>query len=174
MMSKNILLVIDMQNDFIDGSLGTSEACQIVPRVVETIREAVTNGDTIIYTRDTHGSDYSQTQEGRRLPVMHCIRDTQGWQIRDEVFAASQGSAHVVDKPSFGYTGWEQVLQGAPDVITMIGLCTDICVASNALILKALYPETQIIVDASCCAGTTPDNHRAALQTMKSCQVEIR
>ncbi|MCD8222551.1 MAG: cysteine hydrolase [Clostridiales bacterium] len=170
---KSILLVIDMQNDFIDGSLGTEDACRIVPGVIEKIREAVKNGDRVIYTRDTHGTDYLQTQEGRLLPVEHCIRDTAGWQIREDVLAAANGNEEVINKPSFGYTGWAQVLREEYDTITLIGLCTDICVVSNALILKAMYPETHVVVDAACCAGTTPERHQAAIRTMESCQVEI-
>ncbi|MCC8060284.1 MAG: cysteine hydrolase [Clostridiales bacterium] len=169
---KNVLIVIDMQNDFIDGSLGTKEAQAIVPKVIEKIKNAKENGETVIYTRDTHESDYLQTQEGRLLPVTHCIRGTDGWRI-PEAIRPHCDADDVIDKPSFGYTGWKDVIDASCAAITLIGLCTDICVVSNALILKALFPEVPVAVDAACCAGVTPEKHLAALETMRSCQIQV-
>ncbi len=171
---RKILVVVDMQNDFIDGALGTPEALSIVPRVVEKIGEY--DPWNVYLTRDTHYENYLETQEGRNLPVEHCIRDTHGWQLRDEVAAAAQG-AHIVDKPTFGAVELASLLlvERAQEAleIELVGLCTDICVVSNALLLKAAMPEAPITVDASCCAGVTPEKHRAALETMRSCQIRI-
>ncbi len=161
------LIVIDMQNDFIDGSLGTSEAVEIVENVKNKIKEYADRGDEIIFTRDTHHENYMETNEGKHLPVVHCIEGTDGWQIRDGLYV--EGST-VIDKPSFGYTGWSEY---SFEEVELIGLCTDICVVSNALILKALFPEIKVSVDSSCCAGVTPESHEAALTTMKMCQVEV-
>lgn len=164
---EKTLIVIDMQNDFIDGSLGTDEAQAIVGNVRNKISEYVACGDRIIFTRDTHGDDYLNTPEGIKLPVKHCIKDTHGWQIADGL---EVDGAEIIDKPTFGYTGWGSMKF---DEIELVGLCTDICVVSNALILKALFPEVEIKVDASCCAGVTPETHRAALETMKMCQIDV-
>ena len=161
------LIVIDMQNDFIDGSLGTAEAVAIVPKVKEKIAAYQKEGAQIIFTRDTHGEDYLQTSEGKHLPVVHCIEDTKGWEIAEGLYVEG---ADIINKPSFGYTGWGDYTF---DEIEIIGLCTDICVVSNALILKALFPEVKITVDSSCCAGVTPESHEAALTTMKMCQIEL-
>ena len=161
------LIVIDMQNDFIDGSLGTAEAVAIVPKVKEKIAAYQKEGAQIIFTRDTHGEDYLQTSEGKHLPVVHCIEDTKGWEIAEGLYVEG---ADIINKPSFGYTGWGDYTF---DEIEIIGLCTDICVVSNALILKALFPEVKITVDSSCCAGVTPESHEAALTTMKMCQIEM-
>ena len=161
------LIVIDMQNDFIDGSLGSKEAVEIVPAVKEKIREYKENGDEIIFTRDTHHEDYLNTNEGHYLPVVHCIERTEGWEIKEGLYFEG---AEIINKPSFGYTGWKE---RSFDEIEIIGLCTDICVVSNALILKALFPEIKISVDPKCCAGVTPASHNAALETMKMCQIEI-
>ncbi len=161
------LIVIDMQNDFIDGSLGTKEAAEIVDKVKNKIAEYVKNGDKIIYTRDTHFDDYLSTSEGKKLPVIHCVKDTYGWQIADGVYA---DGAEIIDKLSFGYAEWGKY---DFDKIELIGLCTDICVVSNALILKALFPDAEISVDKACCAGVTPETHNAALETMKMCQIDI-
>jgi len=169
---QKILVVVDMQNDFIDGALGTAEAVAIVPKVAEKIK----NFDgTVIYTRDTHEEHYMETQEGRNLPVPHCIRDTEGWQIRTEL---QQAGAEVVDKPTFGSRALAEKLvdmnrEEAIDSITLIGLCTDICVISNAFVIKAFLPETPIIVDAACCAGVTPESHERALEAMKVCQIAV-
>lgn len=161
------LIVIDMQKDFIDGSLGTKEAQAIVPNVAAKIKEYEKNGDEIIFTRDTHGEDYLDTPEGRKLPVKHCIRGTDGWQIADGLMV---NGAVCIDKPTFGWTHWNE---RHFEEIELVGLCTDICVVSNALILKAQFPEVPITVDAACCAGVTPESHQAALTTMKMCQIDV-
>ena len=161
------LIVIDMQKDFIDGSLGTKEAQAIVPKVKDKIKTYEQNGDRIIYTRDTHGDDYLDTAEGKKLPVKHCIMNTDGWQIPEELLVENP---FIINKPSFGYTNWWQF---DFDEIEIVGLCTDICVVSNALILKALFPEIPVTVDSNCCAGVTPETHQAALKTMNMCQVTI-
>lgn len=161
------LIVIDMQNDFVTGSLGTKEAQTIVPNVKKKIQEYVNRGDQIIFTRDTHYSNYLETQEGKMLPVEHCIYDTEGWEIVDELEVMN---CIYVNKTSFGWDGW---LKLNYEEIELIGVCTDICVISNALILKAQFPEVKITVDASCCAGVTPGLHEAALKVMKSCQINV-
>ncbi len=169
---RKILVVVDMQNDFIDGALGTAEAVAIVPKVAEKIK----NFDgTVIYTRDTHEENYMETQEGKNLPVPHCIRNTEGWQIRAEL---QQVGAEVVDKPTFGSRALAEKLvemnrEEAIESITLIGLCTDICVISNAFVIKAFLPEMPIIVDAACCAGVTPESHERALEAMKVCQIAV-
>lgn len=171
-----ILVVIDMQNDFIDGSLGTAEAVNIVGNVLKKIGEYPQ--DRIYATRDTHDVDYLQTQEGRLLAVEHCIRGTKGWQIRKEIAEAIPGAV-VIDKPSFGSMELAGMLARIYEQekekleIELTGLCTDICVVTNALLLKTLLPEAVIKVDASCCAGVTQKSHEAALLTMQMCQVEI-
>jgi nicotinamidase-related amidase len=157
-----------MQNDFIDGVLGTAEAQAIVPKIKKKIKEYLSNGDKVIFTRDTHNADYLNTFEGKKLPVPHCIRDTEGWQISKEL---NNEKCQHIDKPTFGYKDWE-FLYWMSD-IELVGVCTDICVISNAMILKAFFPENNITVDASCCAGTTPENHINALNAMRMCQIEI-
>lgn len=164
---KKTLIVIDMQNDFIDGALGTAEAVAIVPNVKAKIEEYKNRGDEIIFTRDTHPENYLETNEGKHLPVKHCIENTNGWEIRPELVV--EGAIYV-NKPSFGYMNWKEYNL---EEVELVGLCTDICVVSNALILKATYPEIDVTVDASCCAGVTPEAHAAALSTMKSCQVRV-
>lgn len=166
---KKTLLVIDMQNDFIDGALGTAEAQAIVPRVKEKIAEYVKSGDEIVFTRDTHGEDYLDTPEGRKLPVVHCVKNTKGWEIADGLLVPG---AVVVDKPNFGYPDWKEKFSF--EQVELIGLCTDICVVSNALILKAQFPEAEISVDSKCCAGVTIESHEAALLTMKMCQIDVK
>ena len=170
----NILVVIDMQNDFIDGALGTPEAVAIVPKVMVKMM----NFDGLVLaTRDTHGEDYLERQEGKKLPVVHCIKGTHGWEIKDEIqqLLISQ----PIDKPTFGSEALGEVLKDLNndvepiDSITLVGLCTDICVISNAVLLKAFLPEVPIMVDASCCAGVTPESHERALEAMKACQIEI-
>lgn len=164
---KRTLIVVDMQNDFIDGALGTKEAVAIVDNVKNKIREYADRGDEIIFTRDTHHEDYMETNEGKHLPVPHCIEGTHGWEVADGLVVPG---AIYIDKPSFGYTEWKNYdLQD----VEMVGLCTDICVVSNALMIKALYPEINVRVDARCCAGVTPESHEAALTTMAMCQVEV-
>ena len=164
---KKTLLVIDMQKDFIDGALGTKEAVAIVDNVKKKIEQYQANGDEIIFTRDTHQVDYLQTNEGKHLPVEHCIEGTDGWQIPQDLQVEN---AIYIDKPSFGYMKWDEY---DLEEVEIVGLCTDICVVSNALIIKATYPEIKVTVDASCCAGVTPESHEAALTTMKMCQVEV-
>ena len=174
-MAKKVLVVVDMQNDFITGSLGTPEAQAIVPKVVEKIQGF---GGTVLYTQDTHGADYLQTQEGRNLPVEHCLKGTWGWQLEPRVEAVR--ATTPIEKPTFGSKGLAEVLkawdtyEGPLEEIVLIGLCTDICVVSNALMLKGFMPEVPISVDARCCAGVTPEAHEAALATMASCQIEVR
>ena len=164
---KKTLIVIDMQNDFIDGSLGTAEAVNIVGNVASKIQEYKSRGDEIIFTRDTHHENYMETNEGKHLPVVHCIEGTKGWEIREEL---DTEGAKIINKPSFGYTGWKDF---DFEEVELVGLCTDICVVSNALMIKAQFPEIKVSVDASCCAGVTPESHEAALKTMQMCQVEI-
>ena len=167
---KKALIVVDMQKDFIDGSLGTKEAVAIVPNVIRKIEEYRKNGDKIIFTMDTHSENYIDTNEGKHLPVVHCIKGSYGWKIPEDILV-SEGT--VIEKPSFGFTKWNEYGLEEMDEIELIGLCTDICVVSNALILKALFPEKRIAVDPACCAGVTAESHNAALTTMKMCQIEL-
>lgn len=171
---RKILIIIDMQNDFIDGSLGTLEALAIVENVKNKIRQY--DPGSIIATMDTHGEDYLETQEGRFLPVKHCIRDTEGWKIRADIAELLQ-DVEIYEKETFACEDMAQDLRMCfrDEVfdLELVGLCTDICVVSNALLLKAYMPEAKISVDASCCAGTTPEKHLAALETMRSCQIEV-
>ncbi len=166
---RDMLIVVDMQNDFIDGTLGTKEAQAIVPNVAAKIEEYRAAGKKIIFTRDTHDSDYLKTHEGQNLPIPHCITGTEGYEISSKLHVCHADI--VVNKGSFGYMHWEKL--GDVNSIEICGLCTDICVVSNALILRALYPEIDITVDASCCAGVTPEAHKAALTVMGSCQIEV-
>ena len=169
----NLLIVVDMQKDFIDGSLGTAEAQAIVPAVKERIVEAMGDRWQVIFTKDTHSIDYLKTQEGRNLPVMHCLRGSDGWQFPAELQDLSVGSS-IFEKGSFGSLELaEYVCSLNHDAIEGIGLCTDICVISNAMLLKAFYPEVPISVDASACAGVTPQSHKNALEAMKMCQIDI-
>ena len=164
---KKTLIVVDMQNDFIDMALGTAQAVSIVPAVKAKIEEYRKSGAEIIFTRDTHEADYLQTAEGKYLPVEHCIRGTKGWEIADGLYARGE---RIIDKPNFGWQHWDRE---SFECVELIGLCTDICVVSNALRIKADFPEIPVRVDAACCAGVTPESHRAALMTMKMCQIEI-
>ena len=171
---KKVLIVVDMQNDFVTGALGTKEAEAIVPAVKAKILEYRKEGNPVIFTRDTHQPDYLKTQEGKRLPVEHCIEGTQGHAIIPEL---EKGESFVLDKPNFGSLSLAEYLkENYPDAdeFELCGLCSDICVVSNALILKAAFPETTVTVDALACAGVTPESHEAALLTMKMCQVEIK
>ena len=172
---KEFLIVVDMQKDFVDGALGTSEAVAIVPAVCDRIRAF--DGEVIV-TYDTHPDTYLDTAEGKKLPVPHCIKGTDGWQLDAAVADALTGkSYHTVEKPTFGSTDLPYLvaaMAGEEDFsVTLIGLCTDICVVSNALLMKAHFPEKSIRVDAACCAGVTPDTHTAALATMKMCQIDV-
>ena len=166
------LIVVDMQNDFIDGALGTKEAVTIVPEVVEYIENF--DGE-IIFTRDTHNEDYLDSQEGKNLPVAHCIKDTYGWEICTELKAFSSGKV-IFDKPSFGSVELSEYISQKSDIeeIVLVGLCTDICVISNAFLIKAFMPEVKISVIEKCCAGVSPASHRQALEAMKMCQIEIK
>lgn len=171
---KKVLVVIDLQNDFVDGSLGTKEAVEIVDRVAGKIKSY--QGETVFATRDTHGEDYLTTLEGKHLPVVHCVKGTKGWEICPKVKEAlSVVQAEIIDKPTFGSEKLADILYGMAQkeeiAIELIGLCTDICVVSNALLFKARMPETEIRVDAACCAGVTQESHEAALLTMKMCQI---
>lgn len=161
------LIVIDMQNDFVTGTLGTKEAQAIVPNVKKKIQEYVERGDQIIFTRDTHYTNYLETQEGKILPVEHCVYTTKGWQI---VEGLEVSGCKYINKETFGWNNWKDQNFGE---IELIGVCSDICVISNALILKAQFPEVKITVDASCCAGVTPELHEAALKVMRSCQINV-
>ena len=164
---KRTLIVVDMQNDFIDMALGTKEAALIVPAVKKKIAEYSARGDEIIYTRDTHFENYLDTPEGKKLPVPHCIKGTRGWEIADGLYVPG---SKIIDKPNFGWPGW-----GSEELysVELIGLCTDICVVSNALIIKATFPEAEVKVDSACCAGVTVESHEAALATMRMCQIDV-
>ena len=177
----DILIIVDMQNDFIDGALGTKEAKAIVPDVAKKIKDF--DGE-IIYTRDTHEENYLDTQEGRNLPVAHCIRGTKGWEICPQLEALRRENDIVIDKPTFGSMELGELLKKKDEElrgngmdgitsITLVGLCTDICVISNAMLLKAFLPEVPIMVDSLCCAGVTPESHERALEAMKACQIEV-
>ena len=167
-----VLIAVDLQNDFIDGALGTPEAVAMLPAALHRIREF---DGPVLFTRDTHGPDYPQTREGRALPVPHCIAGTDGWQIAPSL---QPYAAEIIDKPTFGSTALGERLQAMNaqhpiESITLIGLCTDICVVSNALLQKAFYPEMPITLDAKCCAGVTPATHDAAIATMRMCQINV-
>lgn len=170
---KNFLIVIDMQVDFIDGSLGTSEAVAILPKVKSKIEEF---DGTVIFTRDTHFENYMETSEGKNLPVPHCIKGTKGWQIHPSLTKLI--GAYVIDKLTFGAKELPELINRLNDEndslsFTLVGLCTDICVISNAMILKAFYPEASITVDGNCCAGVTIESHNNALNAMKMCQITV-
>ena len=174
---SRMLIVIDMQNDFIDGTLGTAQARAIIPKVVDKIKNYK---GQVMYTRDTHDENYLNTQEGSKLPVEHCILGTQGWELHPEIDAlAKENNSLIFDKPTFGSMGLAGCLNGiqkvaAIDELELVGLCTDICVISNALLLKAILPEARIVVNSDCCAGVTPESHENALKAMAACQIEIR
>ena len=168
-----VLVVVDMQHDFVDGALGSDMARAIVPNVAAKIREYRANGGLVLYTRDTHQANYLDTQEGHNLPVPHCIEGTEGWQILPEL---EVGDSPVVNKVTFGSEHLPEVLKELcpqPESVELIGLCTDICVISNAMVLKAFYPEVPLTVDPACCAGVTPESHQNALEAMKVCQIRI-
>lgn len=171
---NKVLIVVDMQKDFVDGALGSDEAVAIVDNVVNKINSF--DGE-IIVTYDTHHSNYMETREGKYLPVAHCIEDTEGWQLNDKVEKALIGKHTImIKKPTFGsveLVKWFSNVDEKNTEVTIIGLCTDICVVSNAMLLKAYYPEMDIVVAADCCAGVTPESHNAAITTMKMCQINI-
>lgn len=169
-----ILIVVDMQNDFVSMALGTPEAQAIVSDVVKKINEYRVADDVVIFTKDTHYENYMETLEGEKLPVPHCIIATEGWHIIPEIEV--KADEKVISKNTFGYNDWMDILDNwidSIDEIELCGLCTDICVISNALILRMLYPNMSITVDAKCCAGVTPEKHKAALEVMKSCQIDV-
>lgn len=172
---KPLLVVVDMQNDFVSQALGTPQAREILAPLCRKIHQW---DGPVFYTRDTHGEDYLDTAEGKKLPVPHCIRGTQGWQLAPEVASCVRPGDQIFDKPTFGSTRLAESIrrmadQGEVSSITLTGLCTDICVISNALLLKAYLPEIPIAVDASCCAGVTPASHENALKAMAACQIDI-
>lgn len=176
-MADKYLIVVDMQNDFVTGSLGTKEAQAITARMLQKVKEFQ---GVVIFTKDTHAEDYLSTQEGRMLPVEHCIKGTDGWQLIPELEEIQQQGKHpVFEKNTFGSVELARFLLGKHqekeiESVELAGLCTDICVISNALLIKAFMPELSVAVDASCCAGVSPDKHRAALQTMESCQIILK
>ncbi len=167
-----ILAVIDMQNDFIDGSLGTAEAVSIVDNVSKKIEEFRNPDCEIVFTRDTHYEDYLSTMEGKKLPVEHCIKGTHGWEISEKL---DTSGCTIIDKPTFGSYELAEFVASNPRVneVVIVGLCTDICVISNALLIKAKLPELKITVDSSCCAGVTPKSHNNALSAMKMCHIDV-
>jgi nicotinamidase-related amidase len=169
---RKVLIVVDMQNDFIDGALGTKEAVAILPNVKRKIEEYRNTGNKVIFTRDTHTENYLETKEGKNLPVVHCIKGTAGWAISSQL--DTKDSA-IIDKPTFGSVTMMSIITNnfRDDEFELIGVCTDICVISNAIMLKAFLPEANVSVDASCCAGVTPQTHKNALEAMKMCQINI-
>ncbi|PXV95556.1 nicotinamidase-related amidase [Lachnotalea glycerini] len=171
-MKNKVLIVVDMQKDFIDGALGSERAVSIVKNVEEKIKTYHDGGNTVIFTRDTHGENYVETQEGRNLPVYHCIKGTSGWEISSKLNTID---AVIIDKPTFGSVELMKYLSDFyPErEFELVGLCTDICVISNAIMLKAFLPEAKVSVDAACCAGVTLDSHKNALEAMKMCQIYI-
>ena len=166
------LIVVDMQNDFVDGSLGTKEAQEMLPRLVQKLENLPQDTD-VFFTQDTHGENYLETQEGKMLPVVHCVKKTHGWEIVPQLQKFVKKANAVIEKKTFGSTRLPSMLKKYEEV-EFVGLCTDICVISNALLLKAFYPEQTISVDATCCAGVTPESHQNALAAMKMCQCVIR
>ena len=175
---KKTLIVVDMQNDFIDMALGTKEAVAIVPKVKEKIQEYVQNGDEIIFTRDTHTENYLQTPEGKKLPVEHCIEGTDGWMIDNRLMEVLDGKCTFVNKPTFGSFDLAEIIAEDSEnddlnEIVLCGFVTDICLLSNALLLRAKFPNTKITVMKDLCAGTTDENHEAALKVMQNCQIEV-
>ena len=173
---KRFLIAVDLQNDFIDGSLGSGMAQAIVPGCVRRIGEYRAAGDTVIATMDTHGEDYLSTREGRFLPVKHCIKNTPGWELNPDVRAALSGCA-ILEKGTFGSVHLPELIEalsGGDDIsVELMGLCTDICVVSNAMLIKAHFPEADVCVNAPLCAGVTQESHEAALATMQSCQIAV-
>ena len=173
-MTESVLIVVDMQQDFIDGALGSEEAVTIVEKVAEKVRAAEEEGVLVLFTRDTHGEDYMNTEEGKNLPVPHCIKHTEGWQVSGKIPYPQE--ARSFDKLTFGSLDLGNFLKELafpPERVELVGLCTDICVLSNAVIAKAALPNAHIIVDAACCAGVTPASHDTALAAMKAIQVEV-
>ena len=170
----NLLIVVDMQNDFIDGALANQEAKETIPYIMDQIAKC----DKVIFTKDTHYENYLDTQEGKKLPIKHCLRDSHGWEITSELMEAAVKNDKpfsVLIKETFGYTDWVSNTDLSEyENITLVGTCTDICVVSNALIIKAFYPEKNVIVISKCCSGTTVENHNHALKVMSSCQIDVK
>ena len=169
---RKAIVVVDMQNDFIDGALGTKEAQEMLPRLVEKLAHEADAAE-FLFTMDTHAADYLSTQEGRKLPVEHCIKPSKGWELASQLAPFAEKAKAVLEKPTFGSTKLPEFV-AEYDEIELVGLCTDICVISNAMLLKAFYPEKTISIDPACCAGVTPESHKNALAAMKMCQIEIR
>lgn len=169
----DVLIVVDMQNDFIDGALGSQMAQAIVENVNQKVKEAKENGKVIIFTKDTHYENYLDTEEGKNLPVPHCIVNTEGWEITDKIKVPND--ANILQKNTFGAKFLSDYLLMCDNIknIELVGLCTDICVISNAIVAKTAEPNAHIIVDASCCAGVTPKSHDTALSAMKTLQIEV-
>lgn len=171
-MKKQVLIVVDMQKDFIDGALGTKEA----QAIVESVKDKINSFDgEVIFTRDTHFENYAMTQEGKKLPVPHCIKDTEGWQIDTRLEELRTPDMKVFDKLTFGSVELAAYLKENKELerVTLVGLCTDICVISNALVIKAFMPEVTVAVEEKCCAGVTPESHKNALEAMKMCQIDV-
>lgn len=167
------IIVIDMQNDFVFGELSTNEAREIIPRLVEKLDKVVKEKSAdLIFTQDTHKDDYLSTQEGRNLPIVHCIKNTEGWEIIPDLNRFTKNAKAVIEKKTFGSTRLPSLIKPYKEVV-FTGVCTDICILSNAVLVKAFYPELLVSVDAKCCAGTTPENHANALTAMKNCQCKI-
>lgn len=167
-----LLIVVDMQKDFIDGALGTAEAVKIVPAVQAEIEAARRSGTQVVFTRDTHFDNYMQTQEGKNLPVPHCIKGTEGWHIDS---ALDTADSVIFDKSGFGSVELVEYVSSLNNLeeAELIGLCTDICVITNAMMLKGALPELPLVVNSSCCAGVTPESHQNALDAMKLCQIRV-
>lgn len=192
---KKVLIIVDMQHDFVRGSLGTKEAVEIIPRVCEKIRNAVESGTQLCFTLDTHQEDYLNTQEGKNLPVVHCIEGTEGWKLEKEIEELVFFTEKAISSQEFYEGGTEKIRVFRKEIfgsvslseyikelyqkdenleVELVGLCTDICVVSNAILLKSFLPELRIAVDSSCCAGVTVESHRMALETLKMCQVSVK
>lgn len=170
---ERAIIVIDMQNDFVYGPLGTEEAVEMLPRLVEKLDSAVKEKSAdLIFTQDTHKEDYLSTQEGRNLPVKHCIKGTEGWQLIHDIMPFTKNAKAVIEKKAFGSTRLPSLIKPYKEV-EFVGVCTDVCIISNALLVKAFYPELLVSVDSKCCAGVTPESHRNALAAMKACQCKI-
>lgn len=173
-MNNKVLIVIDMQNDFITGPLGSPEAKAIVPRVAQKMRAYAKTSGRILLTKDGHDGFYLDTPEGKGIPIPHCRIRSDGWLLHPEIANVTEVCENIIiHKEGFGFCGWGQLIGRNVDSIEIVGLCTDICVISNAIVLKTFYPKAEIIVDASCCAGTTPEGHNAAIRVMETCLIKV-
>lgn len=169
---KKLLVVVDMQHDFIGGSLGSKEAVAIVPEVVKKIKAYEDAGDEVVFTMDTHQEDYLETLEGKNLPVMHCVKGTSGWELHPELLNVG---GQRFEKDTFGSIGlMHYVCTQTYESVELVGLCTDICIISNAFLLKTGLPQVPVWVDSTCCAGVTPERHHNALEAMRACQINIK